>query len=116
MPGKDKTAKSGKSKKALEAEFSAALSAADNGEAFTCNASNTAKGGTSISVADMQRNSAGSGEIVRPTAVAQSEILSKKDLREAKKKAKQDLKAWDADSLCVFPYGDQWISTHKAEH
>jgi len=92
MPGKDKTAKSGKSKKALEAEFAAALSAADNGESFTCNASNTAKGGTSISVADMQRNNAsGSGEIVRSTTI-QSEILSKKDLREAKKKAKQELK------------------------
>lgn len=92
MTGKDKTAKSGKSKKALEAEFLAALQAADKGDSFTCNTSNTAKGGTSISVADMEhlkQNGSGSGEIVRSTVVETVKV-SKKELRDAKKKEKQD--------------------------
>ena len=94
MTGKDKTAKSGKSKKALEAEFLAALQAAEHGDSFTCKASNTAKGGTSISVRDMdhmKQGGGGSGEIVRPTVVETVKV-SKKELRDAKKKAKQDKK------------------------
>lgn len=66
--------------------------AADKGDSFTCNASNTAKGGTSISVTDMERvknSGSGQGEIVRGTATDTSKI-SKKELRDAKKKAKQD--------------------------
>mmetsp|Transcript_965 Transcript_965/g.2085 ORF Transcript_965/g.2085 Transcript_965/m.2085 type:complete len:103 (+) Transcript_965:172-480(+) len=100
MTGKDKTAKSNKSKKALEAEFLAALQAADQGDSFTCKSSNTAKGGTSISVSDMEHmkyNQSGSGEIVRPTVV-QTEKVSKKELREAKKKAKQEQKEARAGS------------------
>lgn len=95
MTGKDKTAKSGKSKKALEAEFLAAVQAADRGDSFTCNSSNTAKGGTSISVTDMEHmkhSTTGSGEIVRGT-VTDSSKVSKKELRDAKKKAKQDKKS-----------------------
>lgn len=44
MPGKDKTAKSGKGKKALANEWEAAVAAADNGDRLTASTSNTPKG------------------------------------------------------------------------
>ena len=99
MTGKDKTSKSGKSKKALEAEFLAAVQAADKGDSFVCNTSNTAKGGTNISVTDMEhlkQSGSGSGEIVRGTAMETAKI-SKKELRDAKKKAKQEGKEGKQD-------------------
>lgn len=45
MPGKDKSVRAGKSKKALESEFADALAAADNGERCTASESNKPKGG-----------------------------------------------------------------------
>jgi hypothetical protein len=49
MPGKDKTVKAGKGKKALADEWAEAVAAADNGERLTTSASNIPKGGRPIS-------------------------------------------------------------------
>ena len=93
MTGKDKTAKSGKSKKALEAEFAAAVAAADNGDSFTCAASNTAKGGSAITVRsgpnpmyDDRGNYINPPEEKRDSGSA---TVSKKEMRDAKKAAKR---------------------------
>jgi hypothetical protein len=45
MVGKDKTAKAGKGKKALESEWAEAVAAADSGDRFTGSAANMVKGG-----------------------------------------------------------------------
>ena len=97
MPGKDKTSKSGKSKKALEAEFAAAVAAADNGESFTCASSNTAKGGSSITVQSGRNpNYDDKGNYINPPEEKRTEgapaPVSKKELREAKKAAKKAAK------------------------
>jgi hypothetical protein len=102
MVGKDKTAKSGKSKKALEAEFAAALTAADLGERLTCASSNTTKGGSKHLVTGRNPLYDHMGNYINPPeekrAAGKAAPVSKKEIREAKKAAKLEGKAGDASA------------------
>mmetsp|Transcript_28355 Transcript_28355/g.33586 ORF Transcript_28355/g.33586 Transcript_28355/m.33586 type:complete len:115 (+) Transcript_28355:104-448(+) len=103
MTGKDKTAKAGKSKKAQGAEFAAALAAAEQGDSFTCSASNTAKGGSKYTVGKVKQSSESTntggpmydnmGNFINPPeekrASGSVAPASRKQLREAKKAAKR---------------------------